>query len=288
VEPVIDTELLGIAENFGLTREEAESYGSPEHLLRTLNIMSRQREAVKPAGVKEAATPPAPPPEPEPELEFPDPKELESAGFDPAVVKMAQSMKAMYDRYKATLEEVDKVLPNLVGDMQRRQQADRQKAVEDTFKEAGFDAKSYAPPVLNKIVSRISAVYKTYTDEGEKPPVSDIIKAMVPLVTGKATATNVAVKATNGTPSKTSDVPNGPPSPTDAEKTAAKRRAAAAALAKRMDRNGVGQFTGLPTHRQGGEQVRGGALRQTLLDKGYDPKDSPHPGSDESNVFLPG
>jgi hypothetical protein len=192
---------------------------------------------------------------------------------------MAKSIKARHDRYKAKLEEVDKVLPQLVGQMQQSQAERRQRAVEDSFKEAGFDAKSYAAPILNKIVAKVSALYKTYTADGEKPPVNDLIKTAVQLVTGgqqpPATRPGAKPPATNGTASQT------------AEQAAAKRRADAAARAKLMERNGAGQFSGLPTHRRGGEMTRGGALRQAMLDRGYDPGEATTSGSDDGG-FLPG
>lgn len=271
----IDPNLLGIAEQFGMTQDEARSYGDPAHLIRTLNIMARQRASTAPAlGAPGAAQQPAAP-APEPELVFPDAAEMEAAGYDPNIIRMAQSMKAMHATLKAKVEQYDKILPGLVqGEQQRAAQA-RNQAVAESFKEAGFDSSAYDAPTLNKIVARVSALYQTYQREGIAPPVSDIIKTVIPLVVPGAQPTaptnGQAVGANSG-----------------AAAAAAQRTALAAARAKLMDRNGSGQFVGLPTHRKGGEQVKGGSLRQTMIDKGYDPGEAPAQDDQEKQGFLPG
>lgn len=273
--PELDPRLLQIAESFGLSSEEAQSYGNNDNLLRTLQIIARNLPGVDEAQAQ-TTTPQSgvpnktpEPPKPEPEIELPDPAELEKAGFDPVLVNMAKSMKAMHDRYKTKLEGVDKLHAEMTKDLAERRAEQRQRAVEETFKEAGFDAKQFKPQDLQKIVSRVSALYQVYTQEGSVPPTSELIKLAVPLVVKDA--------KTNGTEK-----------PEVQEALAAKRRAASSALAKKMGRSAIGRFTGPadPTHRRGGEQVNGGSLRQFMADRGIDPREAT--SSDERGGFLPG
>lgn len=267
----IDTDLLNIAESFGVSREEAESFGTPQNLIRALNVVARNlppSEEPKPS-----ATPAPAAVTPEPALDFPNVEEMQAAGFDPNIIKMASSLKALHDRTTAKLaklDELEKVMPNLVGEMQRRQAEARDKAVDDSFREAGYDAKQFDKATIQKIVARVSGLYKVYKAEGVSPPVSQLIQTVMPLVVPNA--------KTNGT----SQAPAVPVA------AAAKRRADAAARAKLMERNGAGQFRGLPTHRAGGiTNGAGSALRQALIDRGYDPGESGTGGNDGGG-FLPG
>lgn len=285
--PAIPGEMLELAESLGVSRQEAQSFGDTKSLARALGIMSRQRAQLaqpdlathdRPAGTREQPQRQQQQQQAADELEWPDEAEMVRLGYDDHVLRIARTMRAMHDRYSKQLDALQGVIPH-VQEMARDQQLARVRSLVDAdVREAGYD-----PSILNdaavyrRAMQRIDALHNSFLQAGETPPARSVLwKSVIPLV---------AAAAASPTPPAV-----GQPSPDQQQRQQPPRVSAQrAAIAQQMDRDTLGRFTGLPSHRQttpNGQKPS--QLYQTMVDKGLEPGEFVPPDSDDDDGFLPG